>query len=100
MNAAVAVGAMGTGARPETRTSHLGLQTKNRFPVFVIAIGAALFACDLFAVRNKARAACTGDNLAVELDEPVGEHVGHLAVAIKPGHDGARGASGGPPLMR
>lgn len=97
-----AVGAMGTGREAEDQDSRIRVsEARDRLPpVFVVAIGATLFACDLFAIRNKARAASTGDNLAVELGEPVGGHVRHCSGGELPGHAGARSRSGGPLLMR
>ena len=67
---------MGTGREAEDQDSRIRVsEARDRLPpVFVVAIGATLFACDLFAIRNKAGAASTGDNLAVELGEPVGGH--------------------------
>jgi hypothetical protein len=65
------------GREAENDDASVGIaEAGDRFaPVVAIAIGAALFPCDLFAISNQSRTASTGNNFAVEIVQP--ERKGH-----------------------
>ena len=64
---------MGSGSQPEDNDPRIGIaEAGYRFsPILAVAIGTALLASNLLAIRDQSRATGAGNDLGVEFVQPV-----------------------------